>query len=611
MSSYLIPNKEKKVTQPNTSSAMGSLQMSYGIDLTQEPGIIKNSYGLKNIFDESDDAQFTHPAYVFLTGGYNVPSTAKYWAVLPNYVFYSDTEDPSTGWVQDATTNTPTLSNRADAAAFGSGTAQQLFVTGDSTGTIWTRTPDAAGNWTDWWVTTKGKAALSTSYYTPVRTAPNNRLYIVDSQRKVYFLDNDINGQITTSGNGTLDISYSGHRILTLEPSSSRMWLGTYAISTGRGGVIEWDMSSNSTEFNRLHELPAPVISICIWNDIPYAVTMNGEIHAFDGTRFVKYAQFPVPDGFTGFTGTNVKKTFLTPDDWTLMHPRGWAIIDGLPHFLVNGQQANTTALTGSKQTYWKMPSGIWCLDPNVGLYCRFPLDVDLGAGSSTGAQAVKATGALFAANFAKAKFLAGVDFYTDSSGTAKASLLKDDVTRTLATRGRFALSPLKELRKALWGTIEVLHKKLGNSSDRIILKYRQHRSESLPNYADVTWSSTTQFTSTSSTFANATAGDEILVILGDGAGCSAHISSVSYANPTYTVTLDDTILGVSNAETGTVRVDNWRKIATISNQTVDYHDFNIATASASRQIECLIELRAAAGSTIEIDQLIITSDQT
>lgn len=604
---HYLPTENKQVIQTNDSTTLGGLQMSYGVDL-KEPGVIKNSPGLLNVFDEADDADFTHPVYAFASGGSGIPNAARYWATTANYLFRSSADDPSTGWAQDSATNTPTLSARTDMVAFGNTLNTYLFVTGDSTGTIWVNNSEGTlgGGWLNWWVTSKGQSALSTNYYTPIRAGANGYLYIVDSQRKVYSLHQDINGTITTSGAGTLDITYSGHRILTLEPSSSKMWFGTYSVSTGQGGVIEWDMSRNSTEFNRLHELPGPVISICIWGDRPYAITLQGEIYEFNGTNFgtEPVAKFPVPDGFTGFTGATTTKIYTTPNDFSLMHPRGWAIIDGLPHFLVNGQQANATALTGSKQTYTKMPSGIWCLDPKVGLYCRFPLDVDLGAGNSVGSQAVKQTGALLAPNFAKAKFLAGVDFYTNTAGTAKAAILKDDSTRTLATRSRFSFT-CNELKPTIWKKIVAAHKKLG-ANDKLIFKYRLDEKENLPNYADVTWTSTTQFTSTSSTFASAEVGDEVYVILGDGSGCSAHISSMSSNAGTYTVNLTETILGVSNTETSTVRVDNWRQFATVTNRTLDYHDFTVPTTTASRQLDILVELRVGAGSTVRIDQLII-----
>lgn len=602
MSTFSFP-QDRQFQQANQGDFVGNVQMTYGVDLSQEPGKVKNSHTLLNLFDEADDADFSSKLNAIC--GSN-SSTQRYFAINDTKVFYSAVDDPSTGWAESAGTSSPTLSVRSDMEFFG-GDSGLFMVSGDSTGTIFSLA-GATGDASNQWITNKGKSALNTNYYTPLRLGPQGAMFIVDAQKKVYRWANDVNGTITTSGNGTLDLTYSNLRIITLEASSTRMWFGCYSVVDGSGGVIEWDMSENSATFNRLHKLPSPVISIAIWNDSPYAVCMNGEIHAFNGSYFEKFAQFPVPDGFTGFAGSGSVKRYADPSAFTLMHPRGWAIIDGMPHFAINNQALNSTALTGSKQGYWKMPSGIWCLDQNVGLYCRYPFEIDAAAGTTAGSQSVKAVGALFALNTSKAKFLTGLDFYTDSAGTAKAALLKDDVSRTYATRSRISPTPFVTTKRQLWQKLEAMHKKLGNSSDRIIVKYRLNKSESLPAYADVTWTDSDTFTSTSSTFASAVAGDEVYVILGDGSGCSAHISSLSYSAPTYTVNLDDTVIGIAGSETGTVRVDNWRKLATISAQNVDYHEFSIPDTTASRKIELLIEMRSAASSTIELDSIQLTS---
>ena len=601
MAKFNIP-ENNRFSQPNKGE-LGNIQMSYGVDLSYSPTKIRNSYGMANLLDTADDSDFASKINAFAGGN---SATYRYFAIGDTKSFYSAVDDPSTGWVENAGSNAPTLSVRSDMEFFG-GDSGLFFVSGDSTGTIF-QMGGADGNSADWWVTTKSQTALNTNYYTPLRLGPNNRLYIVDAQKKVYYCQDDTNGAITKTGNGTLDLTYNNLRIITLEPSSTRMWLGCYSVVDGSGGVIEWDMSSNSATFNRAHKLPSPAISIAIWNDVPYAVCMNGEIHRFNGTNFEFYTQFPVPDGFIGFAGSGSVKRYADPTSFSLMHPRGWAIIDGMPHFLINNQALNTTALTGSKNGYWRQPSGVWCLDPNVGLYCRFPLERDAGAGNSFGSQSVKAVGALYALNTTKAKFLAGVQFYTDSSGTASAVLLKADPARTYATRARVAIQPLGSTKKQMWQTVEALYKKLGNSSDRILLKYRLNADENLPDASDVTWVSTTSFTTTDADYANVSVGDEVLVLIGNGAGCSAHISDISESGGTYTVTLNDTIVGVSASDTGTVRTDNWKLLATISAQNTDYEEFSIPDAQTSRKFELMAELRASAGSTVEIDNLAVTS---
>lgn len=599
MATYSIPDQNGNIIQPNKGEVLGNVFMTHGVDLTTEPGRIIPSPTLKNIFDYNDDNDFDNPvsAFEFYNG--------KWWGVA-DVMINSTTGYPDSAWGQDATASSPTGTwTKMDGEVF-NGTLL-ISGAGASNDDIFEYN---GSTWTSWWKTTLSQSALDTGVFLPMKTGATGRLYILDAQTKVYNVTTA--DAVSTTGNGTLDFSATSYLLICMEPTSSRMWFGGTDTSDGSAVIIEWDMSLNSATANKIHSIKGArsCQAIAIWNDTPIAVLSTGELYIFNGSYFepIQGAQLPKPPfGYT-YKGELSGASTITVDGG-IIHPNGWDIVDGYPHFFFNTKivDKNGTEYPGM----WNAPSGIYCYDPQIGLYCRFPIARESGT-VDYAAPDVANHGALSATGAGAGKFLTSAKTYSDSAATTVVSLLLHDNERSLASRGWMASVPFQASRHDIWQNLEFLHQKLKNSSDSIIIKYRQHKDANLPIEGAVTWTSTTVFTTTSSNFSNIDTNNpgnyEITVIRGDGSGCTSQISTIAEAGGTYTVTLVTPVLGVSASETGRVRVDNWRNLATISSQAVDYHDFTFPETEDSFKLWIKLEFRTAASSQIELDRIIINS---
>lgn len=591
--------KDGRITALNQGEAYGSLYFTHGIDLSTEPGRVISSPNALKVLTQDDSSTFDNPMGSLLT--YN-----GRWFGMCDAIFRGTSgqaEQPTVGWALDNTASTPTIDwDEGDAAVFD---GLYLVAGVSGSGDIYAYNGTA---WSSWWEGTLGQSGLSSTGRKCLVVGSTGRLYILDAQNKIYNVT--AAGNVDLSGGGTLDFSATPYKFICMRATSTRLWLGGFDESTSESVVVEWDMSLNEATANRIYKLPAHgVISILIWEDLPVLMLSNGTLRFFDGTAFVERegARLPEPPSGYSYDGDYPGNALIAVSDF-IMHPNGSAIIDGLPHFLISARLVKNIGgsfdTTSGRTINPAIYAGIYCYDPNIGFYNRFP--IERSGGTSGFGACIQTPGALVAAHSPDTKFLASCTVV--QNGSTKAVLLADDSARTLAARGRYALNPFWGEGKDVWTLAETLATPLRSSSDRILLKYRLAKSGSLPINVAVTWSSTTVFTSTDAGFANVVEGDWVLVTIGNGAGCTAHVSSIEESGGTYTVTLDEAITGVSDTNTGRVIVDNWRRLATISAQYTDYHDKAISNTKQSHTFWLMAELRSAAGSTVEIDKHIVTS---
>jgi hypothetical protein len=580
---FEFPDKGS-ISKMNKGEAYGSLHSSYAVDYSTEKGRILNSPSCLNVFDESDSASFDD----VMVGieGFN----SRWWGVA-DVMFRSATssiDDPTDTWALDTATATPASSHLlASMCTFSVSGTKGLYM---SYGGDIFRTNSVGSSWSSWWQGTLAQATLSSNTLNVIGVGPTGYLYILEDGNEVYSVSST--GTVDKTGNGTLDFSATEYFFTSMEFTSNRMWLGGRDLLTGKSVVAEWDMSFDESTPNRVYRLSAHgVVSIVIWDDSPVLMLTDGSMRFYNGSTFYKKDGANLPPPPTGYTyyGDQVS---VSGFDWeeTIMHPKGSDIIDDLPHFLINPKLEQTGSAVIPQNLI--ATAGVYCYDPEIGLYNRFPIE-RIGATSGFGATPIGTgkTGVLKSTYSASTKFLASAEF--SQNGTNKAVLFGSDNSLTLAARSWF----------------EILSTRFKNSADRILIKYRLSKSSTLPKPADVTWVSTTQFTSTDTDFANVVVGDMVMPYTGNGSGCTAHVSAISYSNPTYTVTLDEAVTGVSASDTGSVVVDNFRRLATISNQQTDYHDISVQNTGGSHTFWLMVELRAAAGSVVELDKIIVTSN--
>lgn len=161
-----------------------------------------------------------------------------------------------------------------------------------------------------------------------------------------------------------------------------------------------------------------------------------------------------------------------------------------------------------------------------------------------------------------------------DNAGTTIECLQTIGLARTI---GYFRTSPIPAAGIAdFYQKIFSGVHKLNLTTDEIIFKYRKLPRFGMPTSAcAITWVSSTSFTVDTSVndFKVAAIGDEVEIIRGAGAGNMSQISNITKAGNTWTITLEDTILGPAAADVGYCTVDNWTTLApsiTSANETAN-----------------------------------------
>lgn len=568
-----VPTNEKRWLISH--NGLGNVYGTYGVNLTATRKRARVSEPVLKAIDESDSASLTAPASAFVE--YNDRTYA-----LSDNMFRSDTNDPISSWAL-ASGFSSVGSAVADMVVF-----DTLLLYSDATD-IYSYNGSTHA---DWWTTTLGQAALVSGDKHIMEVGPDGNLYIVDSGKKVYKVPKNGSGTGTPvkSGAGTLDFSARNLTITCMVSTSTRLWIGFSNADTNSTFIAEWDMGPQSISANRLHPIGATAVRcIGVWNDTPYAVLSTGKIQYFNGASFadLEWAQFPF-----------AQSDRVTNDEF--IHFNGWDVIDGRLHFLTNSIFGTSDTAISTILGEWYYPSGIWCLDPEIGLYQRFLV----GAGTSTqidnGQPALSSVGSLYALEDRRSKFLCSYD-YKNTAGTNRSVISYHDITRSKPARGWFATEWF-ENQADVWKDVKTLFKKL-TSGEVINLYYRQHDQDQIT--LSGAWSDTTNFHTTDTT-TSVSVGDTLLVKQGSGAGCLSKITKKQTSASTTVLTIDEANPFVTAGDQSTVDVINFKRFKSITATNVDWDTVAIPSVVKSRKVQLLIELRQNASSKLEFDYVII-----
>jgi len=178
-----------------------------------------------------------------------------------------------------------------------------------------------------------------------------------------------------------------------------------------------------------------------------------------------------------------------------------------------------------------------------------------------------------------------------------------------IKTQKIFAPDPTDNFQK-----IYIKTTPLTKPEDKVIVKYRTEDKTGFPKTVAAldstatygTWSDANTFTTTADLSA-VTAGMEVEFILGAGAGYLAHISSISYSAPTYTVNIDEDIRNIAASDICWFIIDNWTKGATITTDN-DKNYVEIPIFETAKWVHLKIVLR---GYKVGIEEIeLINSTQ-
>lgn len=457
---------------------------------------------------------------------------------------------------------------------------------GVATGTVTT------GMWLNrWWTITLGQVAFSNSY--PVVIKRFNKILLVANQNFVHVITPSADGSVTSLSN----VSYKrlvfpdNFSVNWIVVTPSKAWFGLHNLTGGDAIATSWDGGSET------YEDPIPLYDKFtfageILGGIPYTVNGRGQILAYNGSAFAQVAAFPCY--YTNKTWNNQSTTAVP----TILHRNGMRVIDGQIHMLISGIMD-----ASSISTLEDMPAGVWVLDSELGLYCKYTIGQYRSTNNDWGARSINTPGALRNIAVNEGRFLAGASVYTNNFSTTTYGMFCSEGASTSLQRGHFVTAQLQqESASALWDDVKFKFKRLENSTDVIVVKARTEVSPTLSYVTSATtWTSTTTFTSTDVIWAGVTGGEEIEWVVGKGAGATAHVSSISVLAGTYTITIDEAIPNVSG--TARVVINNYQKLGSVTDQTVNERVLQIIRSSPWVQLK--FEFRGTATSP-EFNEMII-----
>jgi len=297
-----------------------------------------------------------------------------------------------------------------------------------------------------------------------------------------------------------------------------------------------------------------------------------GQLLAWNGGTFVRVAQLFTRNKrylYNATSQTNLR----------FIHPNGMSVINGRISCLIDGRAMD--GATGSPDTFTQLntvPSGVYEFSTlpgadynifqNKGLIHKHSLS--LGHVGSTitdyGQIRLKGVGALSELTFQQnstpynATFLAGASYSDDvsSSGGTKYAIWYDDINDTLQKAGWFVTPKLYSPNiTEVWQKIFVQTRDMLDSNDKVVIKYRIKDVASTEVVGKA--ASTSTVTYTGDLTALVAVGDEIEFTQGVNSGILAHVTVISYSNPTTTITIDETITS-SGAATIKFRYAKWTK---------------------------------------------------
>ena len=137
------------------------------------------------------------------------------------------------------------------------------------------------------------------------------------------------------------------------------------------------------------------------------------------------------------------------------------------------------------------------------------------------------------------------------------------------------ALFPFLESSKVtqVWQKIILKYRKMLDTTDKILVKYRTTKDIPITEQ-NVEWDSDTQFTATS--FAGVEVGIEAEILNGNGSGAVAHVTAITDNTGSFTITLDNNIIGVTAGDISDVRFQKWNQLPEITANDFQFTDLPV-----------------------------------
>ena len=548
---FRLPSIEKKFLQEGVSDISGNIWSSFNIDLESKDGVLQVAPRILINTSSVAQANMGVPVgFAKASIGANNNWYCSSYKGTGDRIFVGTTV-PSGPFVPDTATNTP----GSAATQSGGVIAFQGRIFTPNGGSM-RKLNDAGTAWTTLTAFDVGGGSPMVVF--------NGRLYYAYSSISIGSIDSsdavsNPSGVPNTVAFATDIRNLPASIIKCFGATSSSMWIGASASEGEKGAVYQWNGSDVNVGAKYNINAQAPMAMV-IKNDAPWIMDSNGSLQAFNGGSFAEKASLPVTQNQSlGNPMSITSRLFINAAGMVV---RGESIF-----MLVNNLISDTGGTINEN-----FPSGVWEYNEKFGLVHRGSVSrwvyLTSTVSDDYGQNRISVAGALVEAKTSdttattNGDFLIGAEYYTDSTATQSAVFITD--TKNSVPKTGYVVTPkiFSEEVSSTWQKFSLQHKKLLDSTDKIVFKYRTTDEE--PIELTGTWGND-GIIFTTATDMTGKEGYEIEGIQGVGSGMCGHIVTVVQGVETWAVTLDETFC--SSNGTGKVRLQNWQKAGVISTQ--------------------------------------------
>lgn len=537
MPTYKIPNQNGQIRQLNLNDTAGELSVSRNLDLRTNIGKIKLARPMKQVATATQIDDDLIQGFGSTNSG---AQTNRLFAVTA-YTLY-DSSEPFTSWTVESTSP----SRVEDCCMF---QGQLIMNSIDNLDAY-----DLTSTYTTGFWTARGNPSLTTN--NPGASVPRvidtarvgtETLIVLDGSNVYGYV-----GGITASPVTSVTLDLDSSLIASCFKAGIRSgWIGTYTYKAEQAYVLQWNCVS--THYTQAFPVGSKaVLAIELVDDVPIIITDRGEIKKFNNAGFTTVAQFPFATKATFVDQSTNPNNVNRP-----IHPKGMRRMGNTVYIQTNFQNADASS-SGFFDA--KSHNGIWALDLTT-----YSLTHLASQGNEVIFDGQGASPLMVIDDFNGRLFVGGDRLTTLT--TSEEGIWMEDLSDATTNYGYLVTSEIgaSSVRDVFE---EVIVKAHLDTDDSLVVKYRTSSDATYPiNISDATWTGVNenQFTSDDADLSyvktrfDAGYEDEIEILAGQSAGRLAHITDVTYSNPTYTITIDEEI-GV-DGELSYIRFDNWQKV--------------------------------------------------
>lgn len=560
---YKIPNNTKQFKADNFSMTRGNVFSTFNVMFDADMGRIKLNPKMELYYSEADNADFLYPFAI-------VNATTDGGTQSDTYVL--TTNGGAIGYVFSTLTGLAKIT-ASDAPSKATDETSDMCLYLGSNDTEWLHVSDADGlHYVDpalsestWSIKTNADFKNKFILIPFIRT---NRLYMFTTS-SVHSWDG-ISSTPETSGAYTQVNGLSN--ITCARASSERIWYATSGITgTGKSKVYEWDgVNVNPLKIYTLDT--DAILSMSILGDIPHLMDRRGRMWVYNGYEFVIKDTLPFREDDTSNATVSI-------------HRNGMITEKGKIYILVGSASSNLNTTERSL-------SGIWCYDPNIGLY-HYTSPENMTLIIQPLALSRGRSDKLFTCGYIGSTTSTSGSTYRIAKTSNNAGITDDSVRI-----GHF-ITPFLESSELLneFNTVSIKFREIFDQNASFEIKQRHFKG--VEAYATVTWTSATTFTVTSSAIDGTGStyctpveiGDEIMIQRGANTGLIAHIADMSTISGTTTVTIDRSATLTSG--TAIAMFTNFKKLGTVGiNDLQNFKSFRLAKSKTMIQIKIVMSWR-------------------